>query len=130
MITRIIAIFSVLALTTTALAADNTEKPFVKKRYSIMGTAKIETVDGQNRLVFSAGFKTKNGPDLKVFLSKLPIESLSVEDVAENTVRLSVLKSNKGGQTYIIPAEISLDEYESVILHCEYYGVLWGGFDL
>lgn len=130
MIKKLVAISSILALATSATAADNVEKPFVKKRYTIQGSAKIETIDTQTRLVFSDDFKTKNGPDLKVYISKRSVEDLTSKDVGETAVRISVLKSNKGGQSYIIPAEINLDEYESVIIHCEAYTVLWGGFDL
>ena len=123
-------ILSLIVLTTTAFAGDTAEKPFVKKRYTIQGSAKVETVDGQNRLVFSEDFKTKNGPDLKVYLSKRPLASLSAQDVDESAVRLSVLKSHRGAQSYTIPADINLDDYESVVIQCEAYTVLWGGFDL
>ena len=47
-----------------AFPGDDAEKPFVKKRYSVQGTATIVTVEGETRLVFSEDFKTKNGPDL------------------------------------------------------------------
>lgn len=111
-------------------AGENVEKPFVKKRYTIHGSATIKTVDGQTQLIFSDDFKTKNGPDLKVFLSKLPLTELSARDVDENAIRLSVLKSHKGSQSYAIPATLDLSEYESVVIQCEAYSVLWGGFDL
>ena len=130
MIKKFVAISSVLALASSAFAADFSDKPFVKKRYSIKGSAKIELVDGKNHLVFSEDFKTKNGPDLKIYLSKLPIEALSAKDVDQNSVRLSVLKSNKGTQSYVIPSNLNLQDYESIIIHCEAYTVLWGGFDL
>ena len=117
-------------LTTPAFAGDGADKQFVKKRYTIQGSAKVETVNGQNRLVFSEDFKTKNGPDLKIYLSKRPIASLSAQDVDDRAIKLSVLKSHKGTQSYIIPVEINFDEYESVVIQCEAYTVLWGGFDL
>ena len=123
-------ILSCLMLATTAFAGDGAEKPFVKKRYSIQGSAKVEMVEGQAQLVFSDDFKTKNGPDLKVYLSTLPIDSLTAATVDESSIRLSVLKSNKGAQSYNIPADIDLNEYQSVIIHCQAYTVLWGGFDL
>lgn len=130
MIKNLTVILSLLMLSTTTFAGDVTEKSFVKKRYTIQGSAKIETNDGQNRLVFSDDFKTKNGPDLKVYLSKRPLASLSAQDVDDSAIRLSVLKFHKGAQSYTIPAGINLDEYESVVIQCEAYSVLWGGFDL
>jgi len=117
-------------LATPAFAGDGAEKSFVKKRYSIKGSAKVEMVEGQSQLVFSDDFKTKNGPDLKVYLSKLPIEELTAKTVNKSSIRLSVLKSNKGAQSYSIPDDIDLNDYRSVIIHCQAYSVLWGGFDL
>jgi len=119
-----------LLLPLTALAQASEEKPFVKKRYTIHGSAKVEMVDGKPNLVFSEDFKTKNGPDLKLYLSKSPLSTLSAQDVDMSAVRLSVLKSHKGSQRYSIPAEIDLSEYKSVVIQCEAYTVLWGGFDL
>jgi len=121
---------AVLILPILAFAGEDSEKPFVKKRYSIHGSASIQTVDGATQVIFSEDFRTKNGPDLKLYLSKIPVSTLLAEDVGENSVRLSVLKSHKGTQTYIIPEDIDLSEYKSVIIHCEAYTVLWGGFDL
>ena len=123
-------ILACLMLATPAFAGDGAEKSFVKKRYSIKGSAKVEMVEGQSQLVFSDDFKTKNGPDLKVYLSKLPIEELTAKTVNKSSIRLSVLKSNKGAQSYSIPDDIDLNDYQSVIIHCQAYSVLWGGFDL
>lgn len=119
-----------IVLSAASFAADGSDKPFVKKRYTIHGSAKVETVEGQKTLIFSEDFKTKNGPDLKVYLSKRPIASLSAQDVDESAIRISVLKSHRGAQSYKIPTDIDLNDYESVVIQCEAYTVLWGGFDL
>lgn len=134
MIKHILTTLSLLTLASAATAgdikADLSEKPFIKKRYSLKGTATIETHEGQNRLVFSDDFKTKDGPDLKIYLSKTPLSALSAQDINQNGTRLSVLKSNKGAQNYIIPENINLDDYKSIVIQCEAFVVLWGGFDL
>lgn len=119
-----------LLISAPAFAQDVSDRTFVQKRYKIEGSAKIVEKDGQTQLVLSEDFKTKNGPDLKVFLAKKPIETLSAEDVLDHSMKIGVLKSNKGAQTYILPSDISLSEYESVVIHCEAFTVLWGGFDL
>jgi len=106
------------------------EAEFVKKRYTIHGSAEIETSDGITRIIFSDDFKTKNGPDLKVYLSKIPLTELSEKDVDDDALRVSVLKSHKGSQSYTLPANIVISEYKSVVIQCEAYAVLWGGFDL
>lgn len=102
----------------------------MKKRYSIEGSAKIETSENSTQLVFSEDFKTKNGPDLKIYLSKIPLSELTEKDVDLDAVRLSVLKSHRGSQSYVIPANIDISEYQSIVIQCEAYSVLWGGFDL
>jgi len=137
MLKYLFVITSLLIVPVVAVAGNNTseithsvEKPFVKKRYTIQGSAKVETVNGETQLLFSNDFKTKNGPDLKVYLSKVPLASLSSSAVNTNSIRLSVLKSHKGGQSYAIPANINISDYKSVIIHCEAFTVLWGGFDL
>lgn len=130
MLKKIAIIACLLAVPATSIGQVQTETPFVKKRYTIHGSAKVETVAGETQLVFSEDFKTKNGPDLKVYLSKSPISNLSAQDVDMTAVRLSVLKSHKGTQRYTIPASIDLSDYQSVVIQCEAYTVLWGGFDL
>ena len=129
-----LALLSALLLPVAAAFAGETvdegEKPFVKKRYTIEGSAKIETIDGESRLVFSEDFKTKNGPDLKLYISKKPLAALSAQDVDESAVRLAVLKSHQGAQSYTLPADLDLTAYESIVIQCEAYTVLWGGFDL
>ena len=130
MLKHVFLISGLLLLPTAAFAGDMAEKPFVKKRYSIGGSAVVETFEDNTKLVFSEDFKTKNGPDLKVYLSKIPLSELSEKDVDGNAVRLSVLKSHKGSQSYVIPPNIDISDYQSVVIQCEAYSVLWGGFDL
>lgn len=130
MLKHVFIISSLLLLPALAFAGDTAEKPFVKKRYIINGSAVIETSDDNTKLVFSEDFKTKNGPDLKVYLSKISLSELSEKDVDKNAVRLSVLKSHKGSQSYVVPPNIDISEYQSVVIQCEAYSVLWGGFDL
>lgn len=103
---------------------------FTKKRYSIAGNWTLQKDCTGHQLSFTEDFKTKGGPDLKVYLSKLPISELGSKTVDGNSVKLSVLKSAKGQQNYSIPLDTNLSEYKSVIIHCEAFSVLWGGFDL
>jgi len=103
---------------------------FTKKRYSIKGTWSVSEVDGQSVITFNDDFKTKGGPDLKLFLSSEKVKDLDSGTVEPTSVKLSVLKSNNGAQRYIIPDDIDLTQYKSVVIHCEAFSVLWGGFDL
>ena len=103
---------------------------FTKKRYSIAGNWELQKNCTSHQLSFDEDFKTKGGPDLKIYLSKLPLSELGNTTVEDNSLKLSVLKSAKGMQSYTIPLETDLSEYKSVIIHCEAFSVLWGGFDL
>ena len=103
---------------------------FVKKRYNIKGTWEVSEQDEQTLIKFNDDFKTKGGPDLKLYLSSKTLSELESGDVEGTSVKLSVLKSNRGAQSYIIPEDINLSDYESVLIHCEAFSVLWGGFDL
>jgi len=40
---------------------------------------------------------------------------------------IAKLTSVQGGQRYPIPGDINLDEYSTLLLHCEKYEKLWGG---
>jgi len=86
--------------------------------------------NGQNVIQFNDDFKTKGGPDLKIYLSPHTVSDLDSGSVEGNSLKLSILKSNTGKQSYIIPADVNLSDYKSVVIHCEAYQVLWGGFDL
>ena len=100
---------------------------WTKKKYSIKGSWEMVKRDGKTFLVFGEDFKTKNGPDLKIFLSKKTIKEVNGKSVVGSSVKISELKSSKGAQEYEIPENINLDDYASVLIHCEAYSVLWGG---
>lgn len=103
---------------------------FIKKRYSIDGSAQIISSPEKTQIIFDDHFRTKGGPDLKVYLSKKPLSELKNNSVNTHSVKIGVLKAKKGEQSYVIPDGISLSDFKSVVIHCEAYSVLWGGFDL
>jgi len=111
---------------TTAVAA-GLNQDFIKKKYNIKGQWKVVQKNGQTIIRFSDDFKTKNGPDLKVFLSPQSVGDVTGKTALQGAVTLGVLKSNKGTQDYIIPKGVSLANFSSVLIHCEAYSVLWGG---
>ena len=103
---------------------------FTKKRYKVKGAWTLEQHDGRIAIRFSQDFKTKNGPDLKILLSPKPLSDISGKTAMTDAVNIGVLKSNQGEQVYTIPNDINLSDYKSVIVHCEAFSVLWGGFDI
>ena len=103
---------------------------FTKKRYSLKGGWEISQIDGKTAISFTDDFKTKSGPDLKVYLSPIPIEDVTGKTATDKSVKIGVLKSNSGAQTYMLPDDVNISDFASVLVHCEAYSVLWGGFDI
>ncbi len=110
-----------------ASVAPSVNQSFFKKRYRIKGTWSLEQRDGKTFVKFSDDFKTKNGPDLKVFLSPKSADDVTGKTAVDGSINLGVLKSNKGTQEYEIPAGTDLNQFGTVLIHCEAYSVLWGG---
>ena len=88
------------------------------------GTANYIDLGGGNRIVrFEDGFETTNGPDLYIWLTK--------DGNPDNGyVDLGVIKGNIGAQNYEIPADVDLEEYDTVIIWCLAFSVLFGTAEL
>jgi len=111
----------------TAVVAASLNQNFIKKKYKIKGQWKVVQEKGQTIIRFSGDFKTKKGPDLKIFLSPQSVGDVTGKTALDGAVTLGVLKSNKGTQDYVVPKGVSLANFSSVLIHCEAYSVLWGG---
>jgi len=103
---------------------------FEKSSFNIQGDWQIVKENGQTIFRISNDFKTKNGPDLKLFLSPKSVANVTGSTATQDAVKLSVLRSNKGSQDYIIPAHVDLSQYGSILIHCEAFSKLWGGANL
>jgi len=112
-------------VTATSISGD-----FVKKQKSIKGSWEVVQRGDQTVIVFGEDFKAKNGPDLKVFLSPTTVSAVNGKTATDGSVLLGELTSTKGTQEYLVPAGVNLSDFESVLVHCEAYSVLWGGGDL
>ncbi len=102
---------------------------WVGKQKSIDGAWQIEKRNGQTVIRFSDGFNTNRGPDLKLFLSKRDISNVNGNNAADG-VFLSKLKNNQGFQEYVLPGNIDINDYASLLIHCESFSVLWGGTNI
>ena len=103
---------------------------FEKTSFRIKGDWEIIKENGQTIFRLSDDFKTKNGPDLKLFLSPKSVGNVTGATATQDAVKLSVLRSNKGSQDYIIPDNIDLSQFRSILIHCEAFSKLWGGANL
>ncbi len=92
--------------------------------HGAVGTASIyELPDGERILRFE-DFRSKNGPDLHVYLStEAPTSTFA--GLGENEVHLGELKGNVGNQNYELPSEIDLGSYRSVVIYCRPFRVVF-----
>lgn len=114
----------------TASAEDPKEGTWVDKKYSISGGWSIEKQGDQHVIKFSDDFKTKGGPDLKVFLSPQTIEDVTGKTATLDSIMIAILRQTSGAQEYVLPATIDVSQFKSLLIHCEAYSVLWGGANL
>ena len=113
-----------------ASAGDTKEGSWVNKKYSIAGSWSIEKKGDQHVIVFSEDFATQGGPDLKVFLSPQSIEEVTGRTATTDSILISALQNVSGSQKYVLPASIDINQFKSLLIHCEAYSVLWGGSNL
>ena len=85
------------------------------------GTAKILSIDDAKFVRFE-DFKSTNGPDLHVYLA--------TDEMATDYVDLGVLKANIGNQNYQIPEGIDLSKYDTALVWCKQFSVLFGHANL
>ncbi|VAW42768.1 hypothetical protein MNBD_CHLOROFLEXI01-3378 [hydrothermal vent metagenome] len=82
------------------------------------GTATIYQ-QGEQQVLRLEDFNVTNGPELHVVLST------SRDDIGQDYIDLGVLKGNVGNQNYDIPADIDLSQYQSVVIYCVPFQVVF-----
>lgn len=87
------------------------------------GTATIYQ-QGANQLLRLEEFSVTNGPDLHVILTQHPAPA-SRSDVGEAYLDLGKLKGNQGDQNYDIPAGVDLSVYQSAVIYCVPFHVVF-----
>lgn len=109
------------------MAKTLTSGTFTRKQKRIKGSYEVVRENGQTLIRFGEDFETVNGPDLKVFLSPQSITTASGKNATQNAVLLGFVKSKSGAQDYVLPADVDIADFNSVLVHCEAFSVLWGG---
>ena len=99
------------------------------------GTATVYQLEDGSHVLRFEDFRVTNGPDLRVLLSKAPDISNKGQFQQYEYVELDRLKGNIGNQNYVIPTELDVTEYGSVVIYCKPFHVLFsvaapGGFVL
>ncbi len=89
------------------------------------GSASVYQLVDDRHVVRFENFRTTNGPALVVYLARHPSPA-SASDVTDNGfLKLGELKGNVGNQNYPVPDGTNIDEYGSVVIWCELFGVLF-----
>ena len=92
------------------------------------GTAFVVRLPDGSAVLRLEEFSVTDGPDLYVYLVS-GAEPASSADFGEY-VDLGLLESNEGNQEYAIPGEADLDDYQSAVIFCLAYDVLFASAPL
>jgi hypothetical protein len=87
------------------------------------GTATIYELEDGSRVLRFEEFEVTNGPDLHVYL--VPAENAGDDVSVDGYVDLGELKGNIGDQNYEIPADVDVSEFQSVVIWCEPFAVVF-----
>ncbi|MEO1592784.1 MAG: DM13 domain-containing protein [Cyanobacteria bacterium J06632_22] len=100
----------------------------VEQDHATTGSARIIEENGQRYIEFDGAFDTARGPAVQVVLYNQ--DSAPVNLAEGDYAYVGDLQSFSGAQRYAIPADIDLDEYESVVIWCEQFNVTFGYADI
>lgn len=89
------------------------------------GQAIVYSLTDNKHVVRFENFRTTNGPALVVYLAKHPSPTEARHVTDDGFVKLGKLKGNVGSQNYTVPAGTDIGEYNSVVIWCELFGVLF-----
>lgn len=97
--------------------------------YAGTGTAVLSSDENGNyQVVLSDDFSTNSGPDLFVILS--PAANPTSGSAVGDYLKLGELQSITGGQTYALPAGADPQAYQSVVIYCEDFSVVFSAAPL
>lgn len=128
--TILLTLLLVVMTNTDGIAQSGNE--WVDKVYDVKGDWSIEEDGDDKYFVLANNFYTLTGPDLKLYLSPLKMEEINNRDAVdqEGGVFVAELTSNKGAQKYKIPSGTNLSDFNSLVIHCRKFSVVWGGVNI
>lgn len=100
-----------------------------RSRYSVEGQATTFRLEDGSHLLRLEDFESTNGPDLFVYLTTADADATDDELGAE-FVDLGVLTGNIGNQNYVVPADVDLDRFDTVVIWCRRFTTAFGAADL
>jgi electron transfer DM13 len=87
------------------------------------GTATIYKV-GPDLILRLDAFKSTNGPDLRVLLTRTGMPKTR-SDVQAGYIEVAKLKGNVGNQNYTLPKDVMLSDYKAVVIYCRPFHVVF-----
>ena len=90
--------------------------------HSAKGLAKVIPLQDGSNILRLENLQVTNGPDLYVYFA--------TDKSASDFVSLGKLKANNGNQNYDIPTKTDLTKYDTVLIWCRPFSVLFGSAEL
>ena len=129
--------FFILCSFSTVEAADGILKKGVWQTIDYQASGGWLIVEENNKMYVVLGpqFKTTYGPDLHILLSKKPLQQLTNSNANRSSTTVGLLETTKEGfssvikgpQKLLIPKNIDIEDYNSIIIHCVRFSHLWAG---
>ncbi len=91
---------------------------------TVAGTAVLGTTSDGTRILRLENLNAANGPDLYVYLSTTP--SPATRDQVMNGIEVGKLKGTQGNFNYTLPATTEIGQYQSVVVYCKSFSVIFG----
>ncbi len=92
--------------------------------HGAVGSATVYALPDGARLLRFEDFRSKNGPDLHVYLST-EAPTTTFAGLGADEIHLGPLKGNVGNQNYAIPADLDLSRYKSAVIYCVPFRVVF-----
>lgn len=99
---------------------------FEDAEHGTSGTAVIKELSDGRRVLRLADLDTSDGPDLHVWITDQPSGGKWNSYDDGRSVKLGLLKGNRGNQNYEIPGDVKLTGLTSVVIWCDRFDVAFG----
>ena len=122
-----------LVLTTICTSVGFAQKgnAWIKKNHEVSGKWSIKTIGERSFIILHSDFKTAEGSDLKLFITKKSATAVeNSEAIEKHGVLLGTLASNKGEQKFQIPDNLNISDYKSLVIHSNKNKTVWAATTL
>ena len=106
-------------LSIMALSRTGTFEKTPGTSYRLSGTGTLARGENGLEVRFADDFSVSNGPDLHVYLS-------TSSRINATSVDLGDLKATTGAQTYPVPSNIQITDFDFIVIHCLPFNVTFG----